>query len=75
MVAEFDVRNWEGLLFLFLSFLFGVVWKVVLPFWRKMIVSQYLLRHKELTELRGKEVLTEEEKDEFIEIVKDALDF
>jgi len=75
MVAEFDVRNWEGLLFLFLSFLLGVVWKVVLPFWRKMIVSQYLLRHKELTELRGKEVLTEEEKDEFIEIVKDALDF
>lgn len=75
MVAEFDVRNWEGLLFLFLSFLLGVVWKVVLPFWRKMIVSQYLLRHKELTELRGKEILTEEEKDEFIEIVKDALDF
>ena len=75
MVAEFDVRNWEGLLFLFLSFLLGVVWKAVLPFWRKMIVSQYLLRHKELTELRGKEVLTEEEKDEFIEIVKDALDF
>lgn len=75
MVAEFDVRNWEGLLFLFLSFLLGVVWKVVLPFWRKMIVSQYLLRHKELTELRGKEVLTEEEKDEFIEIVTDALDF
>lgn len=75
MVAEFDVRNWGGLLFLFLSFLLGVVWKVVLPFWRKMIVSQYLLRHKELTELRGKEVLTEEEKDEFIEIVTDALDF
>jgi hypothetical protein len=38
------------------------------------MVSQVLLTHSRLTELRGKEVLTEKEKDEFVEIVNDSLE-
>ncbi|MDD4377753.1 MAG: hypothetical protein PHH48_06425 [Eubacteriales bacterium] len=75
MIADVDIRNWEGVLFLFLSFILGIIWKVLLPFWKKIVCSQYLLTHAKLTELREKEVLSEEEKDEFVDIVKDALDF
>lgn len=75
MIADIDISNVEGVLFLFFTFLAGILWKYFLPFWRKVIVSQFLLRHNKLMELRKKEELSVEEMKEFVRIVKDALNF
>lgn len=45
------------------------------PLWRRLIVSQVLTGHKKLNEYRAKEVLTEDELEDYKEIVEDALKF
>lgn len=71
---DFDISNVEGILFLLFSFLCALIWKYVRPFWRRCLVSQVLLSHTRLSELRKKEILSEKEKSEFVEIVKDSLE-
>jgi len=71
---DFDITNVEGILLLIFGGVLALFRKLFKPFWKKYMVSQVLLSHSRLLELRGKEVLTDVEKDEFIEIVKDSLE-
>ena len=71
---DFDITNIEGFLFLIFSVLCALAWRYFKPFWKRFMISQVLLTHSRLTELRGKETLTEKEKDEFVEIVNDSLE-
>jgi hypothetical protein len=71
---DFDVSNLEGFLFLFFGLMVALVRKVFKPIWKKFMVSQVLLSHSRLAELREKECLSDREKDEFVEIVKDSLE-
>lgn len=71
---DFDITNVEGILFLIFGVLVALFRKWVKPFWKRYMVSQVLLNHSRLSELMKKDVLSEEEKDEFIEIVKDSLE-
>lgn len=71
---DFDVSNVEGILFLFFGLLVALFRKLGKPFWKKFMISQVLLSHSRLAELRQKDVLSDAEKNEYIEIVNDSLE-
>jgi len=74
-VAEVDLENTEGWLVLIGGAFIVFLKKYFRPFWRRLIISQVLTGHKKLKEYRAKETLTDAEKDEYIDIVEDALKF
>jgi len=73
--VDFDISNVEGVLLLILGGILALFRRWIKPFWRRLIVSQVLSNHTKLKELREKDVLTDAEKDEYIDIVEDALKF
>ena len=72
---DFDIENIEGALLLFFGGTLAVLRRWFKPFWRRLIVSQVLSNHTKLKEFREKKELTDADKDEYIDIVEDALKF
>ena len=73
--VDFDISNVEGILLLILGGILALFRRWFKPFWKRVIVSQVLSNHTKLKELREKDVLTDAEKDDYIDIVEDALKF